>query len=32
MGLAGAIHGLNRMHEECNLPTPLLFELCRKAA
>ncbi len=25
-GLAGAIHGLNRMHPDCNLASPLLLE------
>jgi type 2 lantibiotic biosynthesis protein LanM len=25
-GLAGAIHGLNRLHRECSLPSPLLLE------
>lgn len=25
-GLAGAVHGLNRMHADCTLPSPLLLE------
>jgi type 2 lantibiotic biosynthesis protein LanM len=25
-GLAGAIHSLNRLHRDCTLPSPLLFE------
>lgn len=25
-GLSGAIHGLNRLHPDCTLPSPLLFE------
>lgn len=28
-GLSGAIHGLNRMHRECDLASPLLLE-CRR--
>lgn len=31
-GLAGAIHGLNRMHPECTLASPLLLERRRQAA
>jgi type 2 lantibiotic biosynthesis protein LanM len=31
-GLAGAIHGLNRMHPDCTLPSPLLLERVRAAA
>ena len=30
-GLAGAIHGLNRMHPDCDLASPLLLE-CRRQA
>lgn len=30
-GLAGAIHGLNRMHPDCRLGSPLLFERSRKS-
>jgi hypothetical protein len=25
-GLSGAIHGLNRLHADCAVPSPLLFE------
>lgn len=25
-GLAGAVHGLNRLHADCAIPSPLLFE------
>ncbi|MDR6842844.1 type 2 lanthipeptide synthetase LanM family protein [Pseudoxanthomonas sacheonensis] len=31
-GLAGAIHGLNRMHPDCKLASPLLLERRRRAA
>ncbi|KQZ68000.1 MULTISPECIES: type 2 lanthipeptide synthetase LanM family protein [unclassified Lysobacter] len=31
-GLAGAIHGLNRMHPDCDLASPLLLECKRTAA
>ncbi|MEH6418154.1 type 2 lanthipeptide synthetase LanM family protein [Pseudomonas sp. CGJS7] len=30
-GLAGAVHGLNRMHPDCDLASPLLLE-CRRGA
>ncbi|WP_242112126.1 type 2 lanthipeptide synthetase LanM family protein [Luteimonas aquatica] len=30
-GLAGAVHGLNRMHPDCDLASPLLLE-CRRRA
>jgi type 2 lantibiotic biosynthesis protein LanM len=31
-GLAGAIHGFNRMHMDCKLPSPLLLERRSQAA